>query len=61
MKTITVTIGPDGSVKVEGSGFTGAACDKAMAEIERALGTETKRTKKPEHYQQQQSRQSMGH
>ena len=53
MKQITIEIGSDGSVKIEGSGFVGKACDKAMAEIERALGVTKKRTNKGDYYRQE--------
>lgn len=49
-KQIIVTVEPDGSIKIEGKGFVGAECDKAMAAFEKALGQEAKRTNKPEYY-----------
>lgn len=52
MKTITVEVKEDGSVKIEAAGFTGSACEKATEAIEKALGTPSgPRTKKPEYYQ----------
>lgn len=56
MKTIEVTISETGEVHINAVGFHGTACDKACAEIERALGKVTKRTNKPEYQQQQQQR-----
>jgi hypothetical protein len=52
MKNIKVSINSDGEIKMEGSGFVGTACDKAMAALEKSLGTQTKRINKPEYYQQ---------
>jgi hypothetical protein len=46
---IIVTIDNDGNVTMEGVGFKGTACDKAMAEIEKSLGIQTKRVNKPEY------------
>jgi len=37
-------------ITVEGVGFVGAACDKAMAAIETALGTVKKRENKAEYF-----------
>ena len=51
-KHVEVTINPDGTVSVEGHGFHGAECQRAMTEIVTALGggevTHLKR--KPEFY-----------
>jgi hypothetical protein len=53
MKTIKITISPDGSkVKVETSGFTGKSCKEATAEIEKALGAVTSDTPTKEMYEQ---------
>lgn len=52
MKQIAIEFKPDGSVKIEASGFTGQACEKFTAELEKELGTVTERKKKPEYYQQ---------
>ena len=49
IREIIVTIDNDGNVRMEGAGFKGTACDKAMAEIERAIGIETHRVNKPEY------------
>ncbi|MDR1282412.1 MAG: DUF2997 domain-containing protein [Opitutaceae bacterium] len=50
MKSITVDIDPQGQVKIETSGFTGSACEKATAEIEKALGQKTSSKRKAEYY-----------
>ena len=41
MKTIDVIIDTDGNIEVATSGFAGAECKKATAELERQLGTVT--------------------
>jgi hypothetical protein len=46
---IKVVIDADGNVTLEGSGFKGNACDRAMKEIEASLGIQTKRVNKPEY------------
>lgn len=49
---ITVVVAPDGACKVEGHDFHGPDCDKALAEIEAAIGGIAKDRKyKPEHFQ----------
>lgn len=49
-KTITATIGDDGNVTIETSGFTGAECLQATLAIEEALGAKTQDTKTGEFY-----------
>jgi hypothetical protein len=46
---IKITIDEDGNCKAEGIGFIGAECDRALREIDQALGTRTKTTRKPEY------------
>lgn len=59
MKTITVEVKEDGSIKIEAAGFTGNACTKATEAIEKALGVASgPRKHKPEFYQQQQTGQT---
>lgn len=50
MKQIIVTIGPDGTPKVETKGFAGAECLKATAALEAALGGAVEIEKTPEFY-----------
>ena len=38
MKSIIVTISPDGETKIETKGFTGAECQQASQSLEKALG-----------------------
>jgi len=49
MKKIICTINGDGEVTMEGVGFKGTACDKAMSELEKSLGIQIKRVNKPEY------------
>jgi len=49
MKQIIVEITPDGEVRIDALGFRGTACEKATAEIEKALGVPVTRKKKPEY------------
>lgn len=50
-RTIEMSIGPDGTVKIEASGFTGGDCIKATEDLEKALGVTSKRDRKKEFYQ----------
>ena len=50
-KSIEVVVQPDGSLKIEALGFTGADCEKATAFLEKALGTALTRKQKAERYQ----------
>ncbi len=52
-KEIIVEIATDGSVTIEGQGFTGASCDKATKFLEVALGTVNSRKRKPEYTQRE--------
>lgn len=52
MKSIVVIITPDGEVQIDAVGFKGTACEKATAEIEKALGVPSTRKKKPEYQAQ---------
>jgi len=60
MKEVIVTCNPDGTIKIEALGFTGNACEKATAEIEKALGHRTGQTKKPEFFQGNKATQKAG-
>ena len=48
-KQIKIEIDADGNIKAEGIGFIGAECDKAMREIDQALGTRTSTKRKQEY------------
>lgn len=60
MKEIEIRVGADGSIEVEGHGFKGVECDKALAAIEEALGVAEKRTNKPEYRQNNTTSQHLG-
>jgi hypothetical protein len=47
---IILTIGPGGTVEMEGQHYTGQACDKDLRELAEALGTIEKIERKPEFY-----------
>jgi hypothetical protein len=50
MQHILVDIAPDGSVKIDAVGFTGADCEAATAFLETALGRIGERRTKPEYH-----------
>lgn len=47
---IIIEIDKDGSVQVEAVGFKGKACMKATEFLEKILGKVTRRTTKPDYY-----------
>ena len=51
MQTINVDIAPDGSVRIDAVGFSGADCEQATRFLEKALGQVTQKRKKPEYHQ----------
>jgi len=52
-KSIVIDFDESGDCSIEGEGFVGPECDKALREIETALGQTTNRTKKPEYAKRQ--------
>jgi len=48
---IILTIGPGGTVEMEGQHYTGQACDKDLRDLAEALGIIEKVTHKPEFYE----------
>ncbi len=52
-KSIVIQFDENGDCSIEGQGFVGPECDKALREIETALGQTTSRAKKPEYMQRQ--------
>ncbi len=60
MKTITVTVDPEGIVAIEASGFRGNSCEKATAALEAAMGLPGKRKHKPEFSQSEAATQKVG-
>ncbi len=51
MKTIEITVAPDGQSRVETKGFVGTECQDASRFIERALGASQGEQLKAEFYQ----------
>lgn len=60
MKKIEVIISPEGEVTIEAIGYKGSACERATAELEKALGTTTERKKKPEYHSHASATQKVG-
>lgn len=56
MPEILVHIDPQGEVKVEASGVAGSGCQALTRALEQQLGSTTADVKKPEFYQQQNSK-----
>ena|GEM_PF-1963786 len=54
-KSIVIEFDENGDCSIEDKGFVGPECDKALREIETALGQTTGRTKKPEYTQRQRA------
>lgn len=53
MKTIEVTVDPNGQTKVETKGFAGPECRAASRSLEQALGVRSNEHLTPEFYQNQ--------
>lgn len=51
-KKVVITLGTDGSVKVEAIGFTGTSCQEATAFLDDLFGSPTEVTLKDSFYQQ---------
>jgi hypothetical protein len=50
VKTIEITVSPNGETKVETKGFTGVECREASRFVEQALGARLSETKTAEFY-----------
>lgn len=57
---VDVTIGTDGAVKVETTGFSGEACFNATRELEAALGKRGVSAKKPEYQKSERAVRKAG-
>ena len=57
MKTIEITVDPQGGTRVETKGFTGPSCRDASRLLERALGLVESDMPTAEMYQQQPAQQ----
>lgn len=60
MKSIVVTISPEGEVVIESVGYKGSACSLATKALEKALGISSKDTKKKEYHESDQALQRQG-
>ncbi len=60
MRSIEVIVKPDGTLEIDAVGFKGADCEKATAFLERALGRNTGKVKKPEYFRQVTREQRVG-
>ena len=54
MKTIEITVSPEGAVTVRTKGFTGPACRDASRFVEQALGTRTAEALTAEFHQREE-------
>ena len=61
MKTIEITVNPQGQTKVETKGFTGSECREASRFVEQALGARASETLTPEFHQAQPVDQPIKH
>ena len=52
IKTIEITVSPEGTTSIKTSGFTGGSCRDASRDLERALGLAGKESLLPEYFQQ---------
>ena len=59
MKTIEITVSPNGEAKVETRGFAGGECREASRFVEQALGRKTAETLTAEFHQGQQAGQEL--
>ena len=59
MKTIEITVSPNGEAKVETRGFAGPECREASRFVERALGRATAEALKAEFHQPQRADQAL--
>jgi len=61
-KTIEIIVSPNGEVSIDAVGFKGADCERATAYLEKALGVQDRKVKKPEYRQQvrQTNQQKVG-
>ena len=59
MKTIEITVDPQGRTKVETKGFTGSSCREASRFVEEALGQRTAEQVTAGFYVAQEARQDL--
>jgi hypothetical protein len=56
IKTIEITVSPEGATSIKTSGFTGGSCKEATRDLEKALGVAGRESLLPEYFQQQAGR-----
>ena len=61
-RSIEITVSPLGDISIEAVAFKGADCEAATKFLEEALGTTTRRSRKPEFHQRAstKSKQRLG-
>ena len=52
IKTIEITVTPEGATSIKTSGFTGSSCRDATRDLELALGVSGRESLLPEYFQQ---------
>jgi hypothetical protein len=52
IKTIEITVSPEGATSIKTSGFTGSSCRDATRDLERALGLAGQESLLPGYFQQ---------
>ena len=52
IKTIEITVSPEGATSIKTSGFTGGSCKDATRDLEKALGVAGRESLLPEFYTQ---------
>jgi hypothetical protein len=57
MRTIHITVDPQGNVKLQTRGYAGRACLDASRELEQVLGERVSETMTNEYFQQTEERQ----
>ena len=55
-KEIEVTVSADGSLTVEGHGYSGGSCEKILKSISNGLGAVESVKKKPEFFQKEKTK-----
>lgn len=56
IKTIEITVTPEGATSIKTSGFTGSSCRDATRDLERALGLAGKESLLPEYFVHNENR-----
>ena len=61
-RTIEITVSPGGDISIDAVGFKGADCEQATQFLEKALGAQARKVRKPEFLQRNtaQGQQKVG-